>query len=57
MYVQEKLLSAYEELFGEAIREYDEKQKRKDRQYGSVKNYITSLENSKNGEKSKSSSH
>lgn len=51
VYVRKKLSIAYEEFFGEAVKEYDEKQKRKDRQYGSVKNYITSLENSKNGKK------
>ena len=37
VYVQKRLLDAYEEFYGEAIRDYDEKQKRKDRQYGSVK--------------------
>lgn len=51
VYVKKKLLNAYEEFFGEAIKANDEKQKRNDRKYGSVKEYITSLENSKNGEK------
>lgn len=49
--MKKKLLNAYEEFFGEAIKAYDEKQKRTDRKYGLVNEYITSLENSKNGEK------
>lgn len=44
---------AYEELFGEAVKKYDEKQgsKHKDRQYGSAKAYKTSMKHKKNGQK------
>jgi hypothetical protein len=51
IYVQKKLSIAYDEFFGMEIKEYDDKQKRNDRKYGSVNAYMTSLENSKNGEK------
>ena len=48
VYVQQDLVSAYEELFGEAIKEYDAKQTRNDRKYGSVQEYMTRLKHSKN---------
>jgi hypothetical protein len=51
VYVQQDLVSAYEELFGEAIKEYDAKQTRNDRKYGSVEEYMTRLKHSKNDEK------
>jgi len=50
-YVQQDLVSAFEEHFGEAIKAYDSKQTRNDRKYGSVEEYMVRLKHSKNGEK------
>lgn len=50
-YKRQTLEDAYEECFGDAIREYDANQKRKDRKIGSAINYIDKIKNSKNGEK------
>jgi len=50
-YKKEKLEDAYEHLFGDAIREYNAKQKRADRRIDGIKGYIDKLKNSKNGEK------
>ena len=41
------LHEAYEQIFGEAVKEYNEKQKRPDRK---IKSYMKKIENSKNGE-------
>lgn len=54
-YVHEDLKSAYEKLFGDAIRVYDQKQKRTDRKIGSSDAYLSRMrgkdgEGSKNGE-------
>lgn len=51
VYVKQDWVSAYEELFGEAIKEYDAKQTQDDRKYSSVDEYITRLKHSKNVEK------
>jgi hypothetical protein len=51
VYIQQDLVSAYEELFGEAIKGYDAKQPRNDRKYGSVEEYMARLKHSKNDEK------
>jgi len=45
---QEPLKDAYEKLFGEAVREYNAKQKRSDRK---IDNYMDHIRKSKNGEK------
>lgn len=50
-YVRESLEDAYEICFGDAIREYDGKQRRSDRKIGSSKEYINKIRNSGNGEK------
>jgi len=50
IYVQQALASAYTKLFEEAINKYNEKQTRNDRKYGSVEEYMTKLNHSKNGE-------
>lgn len=50
-FVQQDLDSAYDELFGTAIKAYDTQQTRKDRKYGSVKEYMIHLKHSKNQEK------
>lgn len=47
-YVKEDLKEMYDRIFGEAIEEYNAKQKRKDRK---VINYLQDIKNSKNGEK------
>lgn len=47
-YIQQPLKEAYDQLFGQAIEEYNAKQKRKDRQ---VKDYLTDIKNSGNNEK------
>lgn len=47
-YVQEPIEKAYDNCFGEALAEYNERQKRSDRKKG---DYITEIRNSKNGEK------
>lgn len=44
---QEPIGEAYENLFGEAIREYDLNQKRADRRYGSTAKYLDKMERSK----------
>jgi len=49
IYVQQALASAYTKLFEEAIKEYNKKQTRNDRKYGSVEDYMTKLKHSKNG--------
>ena len=48
IYKQESLGDAYEICFGQALREYNENQKRKDRR---KENYLKEIENSGNGEK------
>lgn len=50
-YKKESLEDAYEHLFGDAIREYNERQKRADRKIDGVKGYMDKLTTSKNGEK------
>lgn len=50
-YKKESLEDAYEHLFGDAIREYNERQKRSDRKIDGVKGYMDKLRTSKNGEK------
>lgn len=47
-YVQETLEEAYQKCFGQALAEYNAKQKRADRKKG---DYITEIKNSKNNEK------
>ena len=44
----EKPEDAYERIFGEAVKKYDEKQKRSDRKIGSGKKYYEKLKKSKN---------
>lgn len=46
--LDEKPEDAYERIFGEAVKKYDEKQKRSDRKIGSGKNYYEKLKKSKN---------
>lgn len=48
IYIQEPLPSAYEECFGEAVRVYNAKQKRKDR---IKKDYLNEIKNSGNNQK------
>lgn len=50
-YKKESLEDAYEHLFGDAIREYNERQKRADRKIDGARGYMDKLRNSKNGEK------
>ena len=45
--IQENLKEAYEKEFGEAVKNYNEKQKRKDRK---IKNYLDKIKKSENGE-------
>ena len=47
-YITQPIREAYDQLFGEAIAEYNAKQKRKDRQ---VTDYLNDIKNSGNGEK------
>ena len=47
-FIQEPLEAAYQKCFGQALADYNAKQKRKDRIKG---NYITEIKNSGNGEK------
>ena len=47
-YIKQPIREAYDQLFGEAIAEYNAKQKRKDRQ---VTDYLKDIKNSGNGEK------
>lgn len=51
IYVQEPLKTAYEKCFGQAIADYNAKQKRTDRRIDGAEGYMTQLRNSKNGEK------
>lgn len=51
VYKQESLTDAYEHCFGQAIQDYNDKQKRNDRKINGVKSYINKIKNSKNGEK------
>ena len=48
VFIDEKPEDAYERIFGEAIKKYDEKQKRSDRKIKSGKNYYEKIKNSKN---------
>ena len=50
-YIKEDELVAYEKCFGDAVREYDAKQTRKNRRIGSSKNYWNNVRTSGNGEK------
>ena len=45
--IQENLKQAYEKEFCEAVKNYNEKQKRKDRK---IKNYLDKIKKSENGE-------
>ena len=47
-YIQQPLREAYDQLFSEAVEEYNAKQKRKDRH---VKDYLTDIKKSRNKEK------
>lgn len=47
-YIKQPTREAYDQLFGEAIAEYNAKQKRKDRK---VTDYLNDIKNSGNGEK------
>ena len=47
-YIKQPIREAYNQLFGEAIAEYNAKQKRKDRQ---VTDYLKDIKTSRNGEK------
>lgn len=47
-YVKQSLEDAYEYLFGDAVREYNDKQKRSDRK---IDGYLTKIKNSRNNEK------
>lgn len=50
-YVKEPLEVAYEKCFGQAIEDYNARQKRSDRRINGVKGYMEQIRNSKNGEK------
>ena len=47
-YIQQPLKDAYDQLFGQAVADFNAAQKRKDRKVG---DYITKIKNSKNNEK------
>lgn len=47
-YLQQSLQSAYEEIFGQAVAEYNAKQKRSDRK---IDDYLAKIKNSGNKEK------
>lgn len=47
---KQSLEEAYEYLFGEAVKKYDENQSRPDRRYGSTKAYLEKMERSKQQE-------
>ena len=47
-YIKTPIEQAYEEIFGEAVREYNGKQKRKDRK---IDDYLSKIKTSKNNEK------
>lgn len=51
IYKRESLEKAYDNLFGKYIEEYNEKQKRKDRQINGVKGYIKDIKESNRKEK------
>lgn len=51
VYKQESLTEAYEKCFGQAIQNYNSKQKRADRRIDGVQGYMNKLKASKNGEK------
>lgn len=48
IYIQEPIREAYQKLFGEAVAEYNSKQKRADRR---IDDYMDKIQTSKNGEK------
>ena len=48
IFVQQKLRDAYQEIFGDALEQYNQKQKRNDRK---IPNYYEHIRQSKNGEK------
>ena len=50
-YKRETLEQAYEKCFGQAVEEYNAKQKRADRRIDGAKGYMEQIRNSKNGEK------
>ena len=50
-YKRESLAEAYRHCFGEAIENYNAKQKRSDRRINGVQGYMEQIRNSKNGEK------
>lgn len=50
-YKRETLEQAYEKCFGQAVEEYNAKQKRVDRRIDGAKGYMEQIRNSKNGEK------
>ena len=50
-YKKETLEQAYEKCFGQAIAEYNERQKRADRKIDGIDGYMAQIRNSKNGEK------
>lgn len=47
MYENHTIYEVYERVFGDAIKKYDENQKRADRQIGSAKNYLEKVAHSK----------
>lgn len=47
-YISKPIEQAYEEIFGEAVSEYNDKQKRADRK---IENYLSKIRTSKNNEK------
>lgn len=49
----QSLYDAYKEVFGEAIKEYNKKQKRKDRLIAGVEGYMEKIRNNKQGSKNK----
>lgn len=51
VYKQEPLKEAYQKCFGEAIDEYNAKQKRADRKIDGIDGYMNKIKNSGNGEK------
>ena len=50
-YKKETLEQAYEKCFGQAIAEYNERQKRADRKIDGIDGYMAQIRNSKNGDK------
>lgn len=51
IYVRESLEQAYEKCFGQAVSDYNAKQKRADRRIDGAKGYMEQVRTSKNGEK------